>query len=115
MKLICQADERVWAEVKERWSRNDLNRFNALYLATLAAQTDDGRQEAVESLKAYYLEVVSDIQVVDINDKTYNGLEAVFEANTMGDLDGAVSYFLETLPSQAYKARQRLGNAKRLG
>ena len=104
MKLVCTADPRAWAEVKDVWTRNDIKRYNELLSGG-----------DVAALRAFYAECIKDACVVDIAGQEYQGIEAIFGAEDMGDLDAAVAAFWLRLPWLAYSERQKLGEAKRSG
>jgi len=106
MKLECEADPRAWVEVVDVWTRVMLREFQDI----LSANDE-------EALEAYYRRVVKSVHIVDADGNEIEGLDDLLEfedGQGMDNVDAAVAYFWGTLPYQAYEARQRLGNARRV-
>jgi hypothetical protein len=110
VKIECVADKRAWAEVKDVWTRNDVRRFADLFANSLS-----GKKADVDALREFYREICSDACVVDASGKEYRGVDEVFDADDLGDLDAAVAQFWALLPRLAYNLRASLGEAKRAG
>jgi hypothetical protein len=133
MRLECAVDKRAWVEVKDAWTRNDVRHFWELSGAAsitvpdlpepgqaseevrlAIAERQAQKQAAMDALRAYYKAVVKDACVVDVNGVEYKGVESVFGADDMGDLDAAVASFWVMLPQLAYNERLKLGEVKRV-
>ena len=113
MRLECEADKRAWADVVDVWTRRMLSEFGDLLMAALR-----GEEGADDKVKEFYRCTVKDASITDADGAEYRGLDAILDVQAgsgMDNVDAAVASFWGNLPYQAYRARQSLGNAKRVG